>query len=1579
MSTASGSRENPIRPSLESAEPVEHHGASSSSSAGAVGSEGEGGTRDLPPVPVLEEEEEDDGRGEVRKPRPGRIPRNPTQQEIEEHLPLHIPYRDWCAICVKAAGIHDPHRAHKDTSEERLGTTVSLDYCFFGEDEAEGDWDDSSNGLKILIMHDDSTDVKWVTEMKHKGANEDVVSWVAQKLEAAGHSGTQITLKTDQEEAIVALKKAVATRRAAKTSMVESQVRVSKTNAKVERAVRKWREQFRKLKLELESKLGMRISQNHPMVPWMVTWAAEVTMKFEVKRSGRTGYEEITGHKVRHKVFGFGEFVHFKMATDRAALNKFDGEWQDGCFVGVESRSSEYLVISGEHVFKCPTIRRRAEGDNYRREAVNNIQADYWQYIRKGASTRKVEILRDDNLGLKVPPAEPREYVPRRLVLRRGDFEKHGFTAGCNECSRYQTGIGARGPHSSACRDRLEQALRESIEGRSRWEKADTRITNWMAYRANEADTQGTHNTSTGQGGEEASVQQRPPEDEGDSSLPPPPLVDEDVEEGGPDDKDEAVNDGPSSVMDVDALMEKPEEGDLEIMTKLLMNVDITEVYSPERVNKIAAKYKLKPGCSLDLTNGWDFTRKEHRRQAWKKITKEEPALLIGSPPCTMFSILQQLNLAMRAHDMEWVEKFRHKWKGVVQHIEFCIRFYRHQLSQGRHFLHEHPWSASSWRLEAMTSFMRDPRVICSKADQCMYGLLTHNEEGQETPARKPTGFLTSSWAIADEFALKCNGSHAHQHLMGGRARDVAIYPRGLTEAICKGMVKQKAFEKAGLATAGACRRGRLSNIIQAAGIEKRHNKEIPAHWVDEVHAEDMGQEEARLLSEGVHMLNETGGRLTAWDDVNKCELDVEGVKRARETEMKFFHELNAYTRCPRECVLKEGGKIIDLRWIDTNKGDITNPCYRSRLVAREFNRFKDNSLYVSTPPLEALRAIISHAATLDGEESKEIMVNDVSRAYFYAPVKRILFIELPAEDKEAKVGEVGRLNVCLYGTRDAAKGWQQALSEHLISLGFVRGKGFPALFHHPGRKVKTLVHGDDYCSAGPKASLDWMEGELAKQYQIKSHRINSSKGEGSELKVLNRVIRRTEEGYELEGDQRHGELVLEQLDINEMKGCMTPGVDVQDTDANERELSGVEAKQFRAIAARCLYMSLDRPEMQYAVKEACRETSAPTSGSWKKLQRIGQFIKERPRTIWRFGWQGKQPVMDVFGDSNWAGCKKTRKSTSGGAIKIGNHCIKTWSKTQGLIAKSSAEAELYAAVRAASEALGVQTMLEDLGEKIDARVHIDASAAKSIIEREGLDLVRHIEVGVLWLQEQELRRRSPLVNIYGKCNPADLMTKNLPQRELELHLNNLAIEFRTGRAEKALELHIVDEEMLMEEAAEKKKKEEKRRQGKKSQRLLGGSGRDVQTRAFKAKEGTFHADGRGCRRLSQSMVSNGHKADHRRSSGGWNSISQRRRVDCSRLCPPNSSSNLDGRNNISVAAGATRLDAHGRGATGGTTIAKLRCGAIDNNKVEMLGQLTITKFRCRSVRLEPRQTCLFGGNSTVVLTLTTSRCPPQT
>ena len=154
-------------------------------------------------------------------------------------------------------------------------------------------------------------------------------------------------------------------------------------------------------------------------------------------------------------------------------------------------------------------------------------------------------------------------------------------------------------------------------------------------------------------------------------------------------------------------------------------------------------------------------------------------------------------------------------------------------------------------------------------------------------------------------------------------------------------------------------------------------------------------------------------------------------------------------------------------------------------------------------------------------------MVNDVRRAYFYAKQQRNVFIELPAEDEEARDGEVGQLMLCLYGTRDAAREWQRTLSEHLVSIGFVPGRGHPSVFVHTQRDIRLLVHGDDYFSSAHSADLDWLEAQLGKRYEIQSQRVGAAENGENELKILNRIVRKTATGYELEADPRHAELVL--------------------------------------------------------------------------------------------------------------------------------------------------------------------------------------------------------------------------------------------------------------------------------------------------------------------------------------------------------------------------------------------------------------------------------------------------------------------
>ena len=74
------------------------------------------------------------------------------------------------------------------------------------------------------------------------------------------------------------------------------------------------------------------------------------------------------------------------------------------------------------------------------------------------------------------------------------------------------------------------------------------------------------------------------------------------------------------------------------------LQVDVAEVYSSARVTKMAKTQGLQVGEAMDLTNGWNFTKKSHRDAAMRYVKDVKPKLLIGSPECRMSSNMQNLN-----------------------------------------------------------------------------------------------------------------------------------------------------------------------------------------------------------------------------------------------------------------------------------------------------------------------------------------------------------------------------------------------------------------------------------------------------------------------------------------------------------------------------------------------------------------------------------------------------------------------------------------------------------------------------------------------------------------------------------------------------------------------------------------------------------------------------------------------------------------------------------------------------------------------------------------------------------------------
>ena len=796
-------------------------------------------------------------------------------------------------------------------------------------------------------------------------------------------------------------------------------------------------------------------------------------------------------------------------------------------------------------------------------------------------------------------------------------------------------------------------------------------------------------------------------------------------------------------------------------LTKVLNKicVDIAEAYSPPRVTNTAHKLGMTMGYVLDLTTGWDFTAAAHREAAREYVRLTRPELIIGSPVCTMSSSLQRLSKFERRED--WFDRFEE----AKSHIKFVVSLYEQQWREGRMFVHERPAGATSWDLEEMREFERKTGVCISTANHCIHRLETRREDGMVVKAAKNASkFMTNSNEIDSELQRKCDANPVHQELAGGEAQWSARYPEELCKAICRGVVKEL--------------RNQTDNVKFLFSITAMDRIELYSNV-----ATDDGRQRGFDHEDGA----------AAWDDVTGESLDPSEVLKARALEIEYCRDKSVWIKITRAEAQRRGIKIIKTRWLDINKGDRWHPNYRSRFVGKEFNDQKggEPGWFAATPPLEALKLLISDAATVTRNGTKKAMMfNDVARAYFEAPVKRKICIELPKEDWTQEDGNqdlVGLLQKSLYGTRDAASNFQAEIKSFMQNIGFRCGRYNPCTYWHPKKGLKTMTHGDDFASSGFDKDLEWLREEMAKRFQIKTQMIGHNYAK--EGKILNRIVRVTKEGWEYEADQRHGEVIVESLKLTEANEVSSPGEDAKPWEEEEdaQKLDESMAKGYRTLGARANYLAMDRPDIQFATKEICRGMANPTRGDKKKLKRLARYLIGRPRLVSKFRYQEEPWEVDGFSDSDWAGCKRTAKSTSGGVIMCGAHCIKSWSATQKNITLSSGEAELVACVKMSAELLGIVQLMADWGSDRTARVYVDSTAAIAVTQRKGNGKLRHVKVGMLWIQEKVEDGELAVNKILGTENPADVLTKNLSGKKIEAIMERINQEARCGRADLSL------------------------------------------------------------------------------------------------------------------------------------------------------------------------------------------------
>ena len=253
---------------------------------------------------------------------------------------------------------------------------------------------------------------------------------------------------------------------------------------------------------------------------------------------------------------------------------------------------------------------------------------------------------------------------------------------------------------------------------------------------------------------------------------------------------------------------------------------------------------------------------------------------------------------------------------------------------------------------------------------------------------------------------------HRHIPLIGGKAKQCEVYPRGLIRSILRGLQKQL-------------------KLIR------------PMFTMD---FGPTNQEEDLDFS-----LATDDGWGEFIDEVSGKPLDPVKVQEARAEEIDYAYRYNVWTETDiAECYQQTGKGPISSRWIDLDKGDIDRPNYRSRLVIQEVRQSHTQAIFAATPPLESIRILLSLQRTGNKRDHlgrmQKVMFLDVRRAHWNAKIYRLVYVRLP-DEAGLGPGKCGRLNKAMYGCRDAAACWELEITTFSRPQGSVLALGHQFCF----------------------------------------------------------------------------------------------------------------------------------------------------------------------------------------------------------------------------------------------------------------------------------------------------------------------------------------------------------------------------------------------------------------------------------------------------------------------------------------------------------------------------------------------------
>ena len=278
----------------------------------------------------------------------------------------------------------------------------------------------------------------------------------------------------------------------------------------------------------------------------------------------------------------------------------------------------------------------------------------------------------------------------------------------------------------------------------------------------------------------------------------------------------------------------------------------------------------------------------------------------------------------------------------------------------------------------------------------------------------------------------------------------------------------------------------------------------------------------------------------------------------------------------------------------------------------------------------------------------------------------------------------------------------------------------------------------------------------------------------------LGRTITWTEDGYTWEPDEKHAQVLIRTLGLEQCKPSATPYCqECKDMlQQDDHELSELEICTHRGHVARVVYLAQDRMDLSVSVCLLASSMANPRGSDQARLKRVGRYLQGRPLYRQLYRWQSETTQITLQTDSDWATCRNTRRSKSGGIIFVGVHPVSHWCWLQTQAALSSLEAELYSSVHGLKELAGfINVLRERFGEYWCSIQHeVDATTCQGIMLRRGAGGIKYLQVKDLCVQEAVRQHNINVVKIPREQNVADALASPSTPTDLEVKLTTVGV-----------------------------------------------------------------------------------------------------------------------------------------------------------------------------------------------------------